>query len=320
MEKTLVQLPLFQEDSLANPSQQREREEEQTMIATSGMKLLELLPSANRGGLLAKMLKGLLTSKTAWCSDRCKMIWKERVSKSNVLLFQLQASVRGIKEKEFGLLATPNTMDHLPPRSKKGTLKLQQGHRKGRTRPSNLREQVDPQTMAMYPTPTPACEEGGEQSHRVERTKSGGFILRKKNKTNQTYGAKLSDAMLYLERKKMYPTPVTKDNCTESLETWEKRAEKHKEQGKKIPKALRIQVQEEAKSMYPTPNARDWKDTVNTVPPSVNKTRGYSLGMKVAQEKVAQTMYPTPTWKLNRATNRRTNLKEYYRCRITYQD
>ena len=70
---------------------------------------------------------------------------------------------------------------------------------------------------------------------------------------------------------------------------------KHKEQGKKIPKALRIQVQEEAKSMYPTPNARDWKDTVNTVPPSVNKTRGYSLGMKVAQEKVAQTMYPTPT-------------------------
>ena len=86
----------------------------------------------------------------------------------------------------------------------------------------------------------------------------------------------------------MYPTPVTKDNCTESLETWEKRAEKHKEQGKKIPKALRIQVQEEAKSMYPTPNARDWKDTVNTVPPSVNKTRGYSLGMKVAQEKVAQ--------------------------------
>ena len=197
------------------------------------MKLLELLPSANRGGLLEKMLTGLLTSKRAWSSDRCKMIWKKRVSKSNVLLFQLQASVRGIKGKESGLLATPNTMDHLPPRSKEGTLKLQQGHRKGRTRPSNLREQVDPQTMAMYPTPTPACELGGEQSKRVERTKSGGFITRRVNKPHMTYGAKLSDAMLYLENKKMYPTPVTKDNCTESLETWEKRAEKHKEQGKK---------------------------------------------------------------------------------------
>jgi hypothetical protein len=166
-------------------------------------------------------------------------------------------------------------MDHLPPRSKEGTLKLQQGHRKGRTRPANLREQVDPETMKMYPTPTATersginpktgkgaglskmvkmmyptprssgqenpetlikrkgvkaaaqhnltaavkmyptpkvgCEEGGEQSSRVERTKSGGFILRKKNKPDSTFGAKLSDAMLYLERQ-MLPTPTVNDS------------------------------------------------------------------------------------------------------------
>ena len=163
-----------------------------------------------------------------------------------------------------------------------------EGHRKGRTRPSNLREQVDPETMKMYPTPTQdsasertkkykqggtplplavkietmkdvekhlrskkqsfptpttfdsneinkprkphpgggqkpplnqvvkmyptptvGCEEGGEQSNRVERTKSGGFILRKKNKPDSTFGAKLSDAMIYLE--KMYPTPTARD-------------------------------------------------------------------------------------------------------------
>ena len=87
-----------------------------------------------------------------------------------------------------------------------------EGHRKGRTKPSNLREQVDPQTMAMYPTPSVACEEGGEQSERVERTKSGGFVLRKKNNPNMTYGAKLSDAMLYLEKeKKMYRSPMVSD-------------------------------------------------------------------------------------------------------------
>ena len=63
--------------------------------------------------------------------------------------------------------------------------------------------------VKMYPTPTVGCEEGGEQSKRVERTKSGGFILRKKNKPNSTFGAKLSDAMLYLE--KMYPTPTQRD-------------------------------------------------------------------------------------------------------------
>ena len=114
-----------------------------------------------------------------------------------------------------------------------------EGHRKGRTRPSNLREQVDPETMKMYPTPTQdsasertkkykqggtplplavkmyptptrVCEEGGEQSHLVERTKSGGFVSRRKG-SGITYGSKLSDAMLYLEKekKKMLPTPTT---------------------------------------------------------------------------------------------------------------
>ena len=157
--------------------------------------------------------------------------------------------------------------------------------RKGRTKPSNLREQVDPETMKMYPTPnardwkdtmntvppsvgktrghslgqkiaadqikmyptprasgeenpetlikrkgykkaaqhnltaavkmypTPSvvCEEGGEQSDRVEQTKSGGFILRKKNKPTSTFGAKLSDAMLYLEKNQI-PTPTAHDS------------------------------------------------------------------------------------------------------------
>jgi hypothetical protein len=63
----------------------------------------------------------------------------------------------------------------------------------------------------MYPTPTVGCEEGGEQSSRVERTKSGGFILRKKNKPESTFGAKLSDAMLYLE-KEMLPTPTNSEH------------------------------------------------------------------------------------------------------------
>jgi hypothetical protein len=83
-------------------------------------------------------------------------------------------------------------MDYLPPRSAAGTKKLMEGHRKGRTKPSNLREQVDPETM----------------------------------------------------------------------------------------------------KMYPTPNARDWKDTMNTVPPSIGKTRGHSLGQRIAADQMR--MYPTP--------------------------
>jgi DNA (cytosine-5)-methyltransferase 1 len=67
-----------------------------------------------------------------------------------------------------------------------------------------------PSAVQMYPTPTAGCEEGGEQSDRVEQTKSGGFVLRKKNKPDMTFGAKLSDAMLYLE-KKILPTPTARD-------------------------------------------------------------------------------------------------------------
>ena len=248
----------LQGDFLANHSALQEREEEQTMIATSGMKLLELSKSANPNGLLEKMLKALLTSKTAWYSDRCKMIWKSKVSKSGILLFQLQASVRGIKGKESGLLPTtyptPTTMDHIdrkgmrPSRAatnrKTGYLSEMihmyptptsvQRPNEGNMR--MMRKQVlqgniskeeasamvgkdvfkEHGKVKMYPTPTPTCENGGEQSNRVEQTKSGGFVLRKKNKPNMTFGAKLSDAMLYLEKKKMYGTPKAQD-CRAAL-------------------------------------------------------------------------------------------------------
>lgn len=45
--------------------------------------------------------------------------------------------------------ATPNTMDHLPPRSPEAMERMlgPEGHRAGRTRPSNLREQI------LWPTP-----------------------------------------------------------------------------------------------------------------------------------------------------------------------
>ena len=180
------------EDSHVNRSVSQVNKKGEMTTDISGQKCLDSLKKSNPSSLLERMCRDLLTSKTAWSSDRCKMTWKVKVSKSNVSLYQLQASVLGTKETEHGLLATPNTMDYLPPRSAAGTKKLMEGHRKGRTKPSNLREQVDPETM----------------------------------------------------------------------------------------------------KMYPTPNARDWKDSVNKVPPSVGKTRGHSLGQRIAADQVR--MYPTP--------------------------
>jgi hypothetical protein len=189
-EDQTTQQMLLLEDSHANHSALQENEKEQTMIATSGMKLLESLPNANRGGLLEKMLKDLLTSTTAWSSDRCKLIWKSKVSKSNVLLFQLQASVLGIKGKESGLLPTPTTMDHID----------RKGMRPSRAA-TNRKTGYLSEMIKMYPTPRAADVEGGAVKN--VQLENGHFF--RENSKGVRWGVKLRDAV------EMYPTPTTRD-------------------------------------------------------------------------------------------------------------
>jgi len=176
----------------ASPTALQENKKEQTITVTSGQKCLDSLKKLNQNSLLGRMCKELLTSKTAWYSDRCKTSWKVKVSKSNVSLFQLRASVLGTKGIESGLLATPNTMDYLPPRSVQGTKKLMEGHRKGRTKPSNLREQMDPQTMAMYPTPTSQDHSRNTVPPSIGKTRGMDLSMRV-----------VADQI----KKEMYPTP-----------------------------------------------------------------------------------------------------------------
>ena len=160
-EKNSKQTSLW-EDSHVNRSVSQVNKKEEMTTDISGQKCLDSLKKSNPNSLLERMCKDLLTSKTAWSSDRCKMTWLVKASKSNVSLYQLRASVLGTNDSESGLWATPNTMDYLPPRSAAGTKKLMEGHRKGRTKPSNLREQVDPETMKMYPTPRASGQEDAE--------------------------------------------------------------------------------------------------------------------------------------------------------------
>jgi len=211
---------LLQEDSHANHSALQEREKEHQMTATSGMKLLESSESVNLNGSLGKMLKALLTSKKAWSSDRCVMTWKKKVSKSNVLLFQLQASVRGIKGKESGFLPTPNTMDHIdrkgmrPSRAatnrKSGYLSEMikmyptptQDSASERTKKYKQGGTPLPLAVKMYPTPTASDIEGG--AAKDVQMKDGRFF--RENKKGERWGVKLRDAM------EMMPTPTARDH------------------------------------------------------------------------------------------------------------
>ena len=182
------------EDSHVNRSVSQVNKKEEMTTDISGQKCLDSLKKSNPNSLLERMCKDLLTSKTAWSSDRCKMTWLVKVSKSNVSLYQLRASVLGTNDSESGLWATPNTMDYLPPRSAAGTKKLMEGHRKGRTKPSNLREQVDPETMKMYPTPSASCQMDVVAPPETVKQNSSGWSVTRVG-TGTKFGAKLNDVV-----------------------------------------------------------------------------------------------------------------------------
>ena len=201
MEKKLKQMS-FVGVSHASQYQSQENKKEKMMIDSYSQKCLESLKRFNPNGLLVKMCKTLLTSQMEQSSEKLLKGWKMKISKSNVLVFQLVHKELGTKEKESGLLPTPTT-DSVSERTKK--------YKQGGT----------PLTMAvrqMYPTPN-ATNINTPQPDRVEQVSSGGFILRKKNKPHMTYGARLQDVMHHLENKKTYPTPRASDHKDISYNT-----------------------------------------------------------------------------------------------------
>ena len=142
-----------------------------------------------------------------------KLIWKKKVSKSNVLLFQLQASVRGIKEKgKKGLDYCQLISDHLPQSiGKHRELEKKRSKEKKETRnksytlhfvdhvqmyPTPTQDSASERTkkykqggtplplaVRMFPTPTVGCEEGESNQREWSKQNLGGFILRKTNQT-----------------------------------------------------------------------------------------------------------------------------------------
>ena len=236
-----TQPTLFQEDSHVNHSALQENGEEKMMTATSGMKLLELLPKQNQNGLLEKMLKELLTSPMVQSCNRYNKTWKKRVSKSNVLLFQLQVSVLGIKEKESGLsdamFQTPTTQDaRIGPnniggnkhRMKRGSIALadqilfqtptateipmrskEAMEKRKKYRESIGRKTVPPgnlleQIQMMYPTPKARDHFPAVDPTQVTMNSKGWTSTRKG--TGVRYGANLPDVV-----NKLYPTPTARD-------------------------------------------------------------------------------------------------------------
>ena len=163
-------------------------------------------------------------------------------------MFQLVPRTHLTEETDSGssveMWATPNTMDHLPQRSQEALEKQANTTRKGRARPSNLREQVNPETVEAWEK---AQEPNMWATPRASDMKEGRTLNEKGQRISKSsdlvFGANLADQV------KMWPTPRA---CTEmSAENIHNRAKD------KFPN-LESEV---ARSMWPTPTARDHKDS-----------------------------------------------------------
>jgi len=144
-------------------------------------------------------------------STQLSATWKKMVLDQRGEYSRRLKSARPISDKESGSWATPNTMDHLSAKSPETLLRQSQTVRKGRTRPSNLREQVDPTAVKIYqgewPTATVFDVTGG--SYPTELVNGKWRSKHSKDPDSPWYGAKLKDAVETAE--KLWPTPSARD-------------------------------------------------------------------------------------------------------------
>ena len=170
-----TELTLSLGDTRVSPSQQQGSEQVKTTPDTSGRgsdsmwTQLDLLAASSR------------TSRDTSVSDseRSLATWKALVIQRRGEYSARLKSAHLTRGNECTSWATPNTMDYLPQRSEEALVRQATTQRKGRTRPANLREQVNPKAVAIYqnptswPTPkTHLAKEGGYPAEYTRNTPS----------------------------------------------------------------------------------------------------------------------------------------------------
>lgn len=191
--------PSCQEASLVSRSVWPGGSAARTMTVISGLKCIELSENSNPVGCLEKTLMGSYE----WASTKRYLTWRTKATPSGRLVFRLWPSERITKDNErllsdaeSMLWATPNTMDHLGRRSPEALIRQKETTRKGRKRPANLREQVDPVMMQIWRTPTAHDYRGASSQDRTVDRKNRGMPL------------SLNDQVKHQELYQMQPSPL----------------------------------------------------------------------------------------------------------------
>lgn len=182
-EQDYEQLTLFLADSHVSHSVWLVSKKAKGTTVTSGLRCSELSESCAR---IASSVRTYLES-SRLPPGRWSRIWSTLAITSSCSIMKLRLSERGTDEAGSSLWATPNTMDSMDCRSYEA-MKRQAttGGRKGRNRPSNLREQVNPLMCQAYedasaeaklwPTPTARDYKGANSLEHLTQPKTPGNI------------------------------------------------------------------------------------------------------------------------------------------------
>jgi hypothetical protein len=262
--------------SPASPGVSPGSSEAQKMTAISGQRWLPLLKSYGLSGSLAKTCEALLTS--PWGSSAAFLTWKASGTKPFHLLFQLAPLTPRTAGTGSGLWQTPNANED---RAECYTLETSYKHRQ-EGRQIHLAQEVRdqrlwPKPRKMIPTPT--------ASDHIERTSTSTEAV------NPLTGKSVS-----LDRfVRFWPDQETQESGVPRLWATPRTSDiasgrTLNEKGQRTSKSSNLtfgaNLADQVK-MWPTPQARDWKDGKN---PKPHGNHSPSLPVAVSTVK----MYPTP--------------------------
>jgi hypothetical protein len=277
MQVDLEELISAHSDSHVSQSAKQESKKETQMTGGSGMKLLEYYKLANRNGSLLKMLKVLLPSKTAFCSNIVSLVWKMKVTKYNRLLFQLVPKTHHTDEIEFGSsdssLPTPTTQETEHPNVvlTKNNRRLSKNGKSSHS--LNLAD-----TMKLWPTPRTT---GGSRPNG-----KGGKVLEEEVKISvglRQRGKKLKE--------QMWPTPRASSRMAYAEKPTKSQIEGT--HGWNLNAAVTDSLSEKPNRMWPTPNSSPV--TVSQTVEATLKLRKRNRKQGQLMEAVVDKMFPTPT-------------------------
>jgi hypothetical protein len=180
-------------------------------------------------------------------------------------------SSKMLEESSQPRLGTENQFSNMSSENWKDWVTEQRQEYSQRKKSAHLIRESESSSLG-WPTARTSDAEGG----RIETEMTEQGFKSKRHRSNQTFGAKLRDAVETYEERKKWATPQVTDVRTD-VRMPSERSAKAKKGGCKN---LREEVMQPQN--WPTATTRDWKDTNATVPPSRATPSKQTLGQRVA--------------------------------------